>query len=195
MTHTGPYDAIFDDVRVEDQEVASDYRLFLRVFFFADFAAFFLRFAIAALLAMYHGGCRISVRSRIDTHCIPITTAQRKKQRLRLMKRVRAQMFGARMRIDRTRMRGKNARARDNCAKISQQSTMQETIAAQALLRCLKFPICAPRARSQCAEAFVCANEFAPRDDFANQNFFCTARRSARSSSGKSIKIERISAK
>ena len=53
MTHPGPYDVISDTLKAEDREVASDYRLFFRrLVFFAAFAAFFLRFAIAALLAM-----------------------------------------------------------------------------------------------------------------------------------------------
>ena len=52
MTRTGPYDVTPDEFRIEDREVAIGYRRFLRVFFFAVFAAFFLRLAIAALLAM-----------------------------------------------------------------------------------------------------------------------------------------------
>jgi hypothetical protein len=49
-----------------------DYFFFRRfvVFFFA--AAFFLFFAIAALLSIG------AVQSRIDLHCIPITTAGKK---------------------------------------------------------------------------------------------------------------------
>ena len=50
--------------KAEDREAASDYSFrFRRFVFFAAFAAaFFLRLAIAALLAMKHGGCRISTR-------------------------------------------------------------------------------------------------------------------------------------
>ena len=50
--------------KAEDREAASDYSFrFRRFVFFAAFAAaFFLRLAIAALLAMDYGGCRISTR-------------------------------------------------------------------------------------------------------------------------------------
>src|SRR5512136_2915178 len=50
--------------KAEDRKASSDYSFFFRrlVFFAAFAAAFFLRLAIAALLAMKHGGCRISAR-------------------------------------------------------------------------------------------------------------------------------------
>jgi hypothetical protein len=56
------------------------------VVFFADFAFFaFAFFAIAALLAMMRWRCRNSAYAN-RKHCIPITTAQRKKHGFRLTK-------------------------------------------------------------------------------------------------------------
>ena len=53
VTRTGPYDAIFDKLNVEDRKVASKTRASSSGPFSSPlFAAFFLRFAIAALLAI-----------------------------------------------------------------------------------------------------------------------------------------------
>jgi hypothetical protein len=73
-------------VEVEDRQAAHAYFFFRRFVFFAPFfaAAFafdFLFFAIAALLAVLGWRCQFSARANRE-HCIPITTAAQKNQRL-----------------------------------------------------------------------------------------------------------------
>ena len=62
--------------------------VFRAPFFAAAFVFDFLFFAIAALLATMSGDVG-TVPPRIDVHYIPITPAQRKKHRLRLIEGVR----------------------------------------------------------------------------------------------------------
>src|SRR5262249_17525032 len=90
MTHTGPYDAISD---TRGRRSGSSVRLKLPLP-----ALHLLRCFRRCLLPSSshccppsHGSWRVSHQhaSRIDTCCIRFTTAQRKKQRYRLTKRVR----------------------------------------------------------------------------------------------------------
>jgi hypothetical protein len=91
-TLAGPCDAVIDIYRSRDCKAADAYFFFRRFVFFApffaaDFVFVFRFFAIAALLAILRWRCRNSARAN-RKHCIPITTVQRKNQRLHLTKRV-----------------------------------------------------------------------------------------------------------
>ena len=71
-------------------------------------AAFFLRLAIAALLAMITWRVSHQRAPRIDAHCISFTTAQRKKQ-CPLNETCMRRAFGAHARVNRARMTRANA--------------------------------------------------------------------------------------
>jgi hypothetical protein len=90
-TQAGPFDAISDSMW-RRRSYSSGLRLLLlpALCLLRRFLASRFRFSLLRHLcppSLWDGDLG-TVQSRIDVHCTPITTAQRKKQRLRLRKRV-----------------------------------------------------------------------------------------------------------